>query len=254
MDNEIDYREEIGPQPQGIDKTGWISLGAGFLLALAVFFLPFLNRLFHYLLVLLHEFGHAFWGWLFGYFCVPAFTGQYGGGVTSINDNQNILIIIGVYFIFAFFFYLNRNNIKGILVLCALTLVYSLCAFTHVHNLIVIFMGHGSELIFAGIFFYRAISGRSIVKGAEQPLYAFAGFYIEFNNIKFAWKVIRNPVDRIMYDTDALAGHANDFSVIAKDYLHIRLETVFIFFLCCTALPPILAFLMHRYRSYLIRE
>ena len=53
-----------------------------------------------------------------------------------------------------------------------------------------------------------------------------------------------------------------DFSRIAEEYLHVELSTVALLFLLCCVLPPIAAFLAHRYkdrvrafiRSFLARE
>ena len=61
---------------------------------------------------------------------------------------------------------------------------------TGLNEPITIAMGQGFELLFAGIFFYRALSGFARVHGAERSLYGFLGFLIMFDNMRFVYRLI----------------------------------------------------------------
>ena len=43
--------------------------------------------------------------------------------------------------------------------------------------MLILFMGHGTELIIAGLFIYRALSGRSIVHSAGTAAVCASGFF-----------------------------------------------------------------------------
>lgn len=244
----------VSPGPGGLyhlDKNAWTSLGIGAALTAVVMLFPFLSFVFRYVTTLVHEIGHAIFGWLFGYPSVPAFDFRYGGGVTMHQDRK-IIIVIVVYLLFALLLYIYRRNGLSLIVITALVALYSLSAFTGMHQLIILFMGHGTELIFGSIFFYRALSGSAIVVAAERPLYAFLGFFMYFIDIRFAHRLMTSSTFRADYGDAKGGGHWMDFSRISIDFLHVRLESVAAFFLLFCLLAPFLTFLFFRYRDRLL--
>ncbi|HEX3035666.1 MAG TPA: hypothetical protein VHT73_11150 [Thermodesulfobacteriota bacterium] len=236
-------------QIQDIAKEGWICLLTGLFLAIVVLISPILSFIFHPLLIIIHELGHTFSGWLFGYPALPAFDFVYGGGIT-IHGEKNIGILALVYLSFSglFLYYLKNRTTLILLTVCIS--LYTLFTFTSLHDVFILFMGHGSELILSGVFLYRAISGSSIVHSIERPLYAFAGFFIELSNIRFSYQLSRSEYHRLLYEEEKGGGHWMDFSRIAEEYLNVELSTVsMLFFLCCF-LPPVMAFLACRYKRH----
>ncbi|MCP4158123.1 MAG: hypothetical protein GY757_61050 [bacterium] len=242
--------EEIKPALNPIEPAAWKALGTGFVIALAVFFTP-LSFLFTYLVVLVHEIGHALFNWIFGYPSVPAFDFVYGGGFAVHQDRETIIMIV-IYLFFGWLFYLFRRNLPTLGVLAVFTALYSYFAFTYIHRLIIIFMGHGMELIFAGLFLYRAVSGRSLKIPAERPLYAFLGIFTLFMDFRFANRLITSAAYRSEYEDAKGGGHWMDFSRIAEDFLGVELSTVAAFFLMLCILTPVAAFLFYRYEKYII--
>lgn len=233
------------------DREGWLSLGAGILITIIILFFPFLTFIFSYLKILVHEFGHAIFGWLFGYPTIPAFDFVYGGGGIAMHQDRRMVLLIVVYLGFCWLFYRYRRNRSTLVVLGITVLLYTLFAFTSLHNILIIFMGHGSELVFAGIFLYRAISGRGIIVAVERPLYAFVGFFIEFLDLRFAYRLITSHSYRVDYEAAKGGGHWMDFSRIAEEFLHVDLTAVASFFLVCCLFVPFLAFLFFRYQAYI---
>src|SRR6266850_2191771 len=80
-----------------ISREGWRALGLGLLLAAVLTAIPFFRILFFPLITIAHEMGHAVVAWIFGRPAVPAFDFTYGGGVTSIEEDQRISIIVLMY-------------------------------------------------------------------------------------------------------------------------------------------------------------
>jgi hypothetical protein len=237
---------------QHLDRKAWESLGIGLVTAVVILFVPFLSFVFRYLITLVHEIGHAIWGWFFGYPSIPAFDFTYGGGITMHQDRRIIIVII-VYLLFAWLFYLYRKNHFSLVVLFFIVTLYTLSAFTSFHSIVILFMGHGTELIFGAIFFYRALSGSSIIIDAERPLYGFLGFFIFFSDIGFAHRLITSTSFRAEYEAAKGGGHWMDFSRIAEEYLKVKLSTVAVLFLFLCLITPLLTFLFFKYKKNLFR-
>jgi hypothetical protein len=235
-----------------MNKDAWKSLGTGLVIAAVILSFPFLSFVFRYVITLVHEIGHAVFGWLFGYPSVPAFDFTYGGGITMHQDRR-IFIVIIVYLLFAGLFYLYRKNHLTIFVLVTIVALYTVSAFTSIHSFIILFMGHGTELIFAAIFFYRALGGSSVIIHAERPLYAFLGFFILFIDIRFAHRLMTSASYRAEYGAAKGGGHWMDFSRIAEEYLNIKLSTAASLFLVLCLITPLITFLFFRYKNYASR-
>ncbi len=244
-----DEEEEAYSGPLAVEPEGWYSLLGGAVITAIVVFIPFLNYILSYIITLVHELGHTTCHWLFGYPSIPAFDFVYGGGV-AIHQSRQIIIVVFIYLGFAYVLYLFRQKPQTVVILAVIVAGYSLAAFTPIHEVISLFMGHGFELLFATIFLYRAISGSAIIIAVERPLYAFLGLFIEFRDIRFAYRLITSHSSRIEYGAAKGGGHWMDFSRIARDYLHVDLTAVAGFFLVCCFIPPIVAFLAYRYRTY----
>ena len=109
--------------------------------------------------MLVHELGHTLFLLLFGYPAFQAFDFTYGGGI-SISVDRSMVLLAAVYGGIGWLAFLLRRNPRRLVAVAVLAAVYALCAHTSLHDKAIIFMGHGTELIIAGIFLYRALSGR----------------------------------------------------------------------------------------------
>ncbi|MGQ9896622.1 MAG: hypothetical protein ACUVR8_03535 [Acidobacteriota bacterium] len=248
------HRETWQPPPsvERMDIQGYQSILGGAALAAAVVFLPFFafpSFLLHPLVTLIHELGHTLAGWLYGYPSIPAFDFVYGGGVTLHQDRQWLLT--GLWLAaFTWLLYYFRSNPGTLLVLGGLAGAYVITAATTWHEAIVIAMGHGGELLFATVFLYRAWSGTSLVHQVERPIYGFAGFYIQFYDLHFAFNLLTSQAARLDYEEAKGGGHWMDFSRLANEFFGGRfLLVVVAFFLACL-LPPLIAWLLHRYQAH----
>lgn len=235
------------PGSEGIAREGWVAAALGAGAAAVVVQVPLLRFVFSYLTTLVHEMGHALTGWLYGYPSIPAFDFVYGGGITSHTQRAPWLAVAVQAGLVALLWLFRRNPASLALALGANAL-YALTAWTDAHEAVITAMGHGSELIIAGIFVHRALSGRACHHGAERATYAFAGFFITFDNLRFAYLLASSPYHRAVYEGSKGGGHWMDFSVLAQTF-HTSLEQIAgVFFVLCL-LPPLVAFLANHYRG-----
>jgi hypothetical protein len=241
---------ESAPEPRHLEKEDWIFLAVGLGITALILAVPLFRHIFRTLVTLVHEMGHMIFGWLFGYPSVPAFDIVYGGGVT-IHTARSTLLLVVIYVLFGLAIYSLRKNLTAVIILVVLALVHLMFTLTTLHELAVLFMGHGTELVIAGVFFYRALSGSAVIHASERPLYAAIAFFIVFSDVSFAYGLMTSPFARAEYGDAKGGGHWMDFSQIAEDFLNMSLAGVAGFFLlCCLATLP-MGFLAFRYQEYL---
>lgn len=231
-----------------IDAFGWASLALGFAAAVIVSLASFLTYLFSFFAVLVHEMGHALAGWLFGYPSIPSFDFFYGGGVT-IHQGRIIAISVLVYAAIGVGAFLFRRNMIMLALAALVAMVYTVLAFTSVHQVLIIALGHGTELIIAAVFLYRAISGRSLIQKAERPVYAFVGFFLVIYNVAFDYRLITDTGFRFEYEY-AKGGMEMDFTRLAYEYLHTELVTVAEVFLVLSLCVPFASLGFHLVRRH----
>ena len=237
-------------EQKGLDAAGWTAVGAGAVLALVVLGVPFLRFALSYLTILIHELGHAIFGWLFGYPTIPAFDFRYGGGL-AVHQSRSMLVLGMVHVALIALAAAYWRNRATLLVLGAGVGLYALCAHTAAHQVVILFMGHGFELAIAGVFLYRAFSGSAVASAAERPAYAACGFFIVFSDVVFAYHLLASPRHRTAYEMGTGGGHRNDFVRIATDFLHVDLAALAFVFLVCCVLTLALSFAAFRYREAL---
>ena len=230
-----------------IDRAGWTAFGGGLIAAVVAMQFPLAQAALSGLAVLVHEMGHATFGWLFGYPSIPAFDFSYGGGVTLHQERSlfvlGAVIAVGAYGVYALRAHaLPRNALAGSLAL------HGLIAFTRAHEALMLAMGHGGELCFATLALHRALSGRGCKLQAERPLYGLVGWFLVLYGAQFAWRLRTSAFHREVYEEAKGGGHWMDFSRLADEYFHTSLEAVATAFLLACVLPPVLALALQRLR------
>lgn len=242
--------EDYSPEPRSLDRNGWIMLGIGPTVALLSFLFFWLRWTLSVFETLVHEMGHAVFGWFFGYASLPAFDLIWGGGVTVHVDRSTALLLL-VYALLVVLIVFYRRNAAAVAVIVGVIAVHLFCTFTIYHSLLMVAMGHGTELLIGGLFIYRSLSGRAIIHPVERPLYSIIGFFLVFANIALSYTLLTSWYERGVYAA-AKGGHMEmDFIRIARDHLNWKLSSVALLFLVFSALTPVMAYLAFRYEQYI---
>jgi hypothetical protein len=244
---------EEAPEPVafGIDGFGLISLGIGLAGAIASLFFFWPLWIFGHLSIAIHEGGHAAAGWLFGYFSIPSFDFVFGGGIT-ISSERIWLIVAVVYFLFGLGAWFIRDQKPLLAGLGVIVAIYTALMLTYWHEMLIIGIGHGMELIFGGIFLYRAIGNRTIMIPVERPLYAFLGFFLLLYNGWLAWRLMTEAAFRQAYSSSKGELLAMDYSRLAYDYWNVSLKTVALIFFILTIATFFISWTLAVFRPQLI--
>lgn len=220
-----------------IEPAAWRALAVGAGLALASTGVPAFGVLIGMFVVLAHEMGHAVAGWLFARPSIPAFDFVYGGGVTAHLD-RSLPLLLAIYAVFGFALWALRHNRAAQKLVLALGAAHFFLVVTGADRAVITAAGHGGELLIAALFLHRAISGRACTLAVERPLYAWIALHIVLHDIHFAWGLMTSDFAREAYGDAKGGGHWMDFDVLARQWLHVRIQTVAAaFFAACLATP-----------------
>lgn len=233
-----------------LDQTGktivLIGVITGFLLCL----IPVIRFILSYLVIIIHELGHTVAGWLMGYPSIPALDFVYGGGITWQLSQRWALIPLLIYGGLGWLSYYFRRNRLTVITLSVVAFVYTVIYFTRFSQLVMIAMGHGLELLFMGIFLYRAFTGWSGQQPGERSLYGILGFFILFYNLNFTRQLLFDPVMRELYFMGKGDVLDHDFVRIAREFLQVNLSLVVVLFGLLCLLIPLVTWGLYRYQNY----
>ncbi|WP_299491961.1 hypothetical protein [Acaryochloris sp. IP29b_bin.137] len=240
-----------GWEPQTIDQAGWTAIATGIGLALLILASPQVTFLLSPLITLVHELGHTLTSWIFGYPAIPAFDFMHGGGMT-FNVGRIPFLMGLVYGGFGYLFYIYWQNYLTARVLLGSAIAYTLCALTGIHKFLMVSMGHGFELIFAGIFMARAISGYACRYSIERPLYGMLAAYVTFFDLQFSWQLIFDQASRAIYRQGKGGVIDHDLVRMARDMLKVDLSLTAAGMLLATLLTPLVVWGMYRYWRWIV--
>jgi len=196
----------------------WKVLGFGLVAAIVAYAIPFTRFVFSAIVTLFHELGHAVAGWLFGYASLPAFDLVYGGGLTHYGPFRlSIAFAIGC--VFAYLAWLFRENRKSLGIVAALFLIWLFFVTREWRRELALGVaGHLSELILAGILFYKALAGVGWKAPTfERPLGAFVAFFVQIHSTLFAWCLLHDSAFMEWYRRGKGGALMNDLESVALD-------------------------------------
>jgi hypothetical protein len=200
------------------NSNAWKLLGIGLIAAVIAHVLPFIRFVLSPLVTLLHEFGHAVAAWLLGCPAIPAFDFVYGGGVTHHKYFQLPLgILIGAGWAWLGWTFRRNPRTLTLIGICAGLWLIAVSSEWR-REVVISSMGHGGELILAGVLLYMALSGVGWrIPEIERPLGAFAAFFVQIQTMQFAWKLRNDPGFLAWYREGKGGAMMNDLEVIALD-------------------------------------
>ncbi|MFA4987352.1 MAG: hypothetical protein WC712_12260 [Candidatus Brocadiia bacterium] len=245
------FIEEEVLAPSGLDREGLISTAIAVGITGLIFLWPFLSYIFSYLGVIIHEGGHALFGWLLGYPSIPSIDLNFGGGVTLWWSKSYFLVGI-VFFLLAAAagWAYWRGRVLIFFIIVAIAGVYSFFALTGYGECLILLMGHGTEIFVGAVFLYFCLSGSPPVVSYDRALYGASGLFLLTNNFVFAMRLATDVNYLADYGEAKGGGNWMDFDRIGRDYLHVTTPhfALAFAFLCFGAL--VAGLLLWRYAAY----
>ena len=226
------------------------ALGIGLVLALLVSAIPLLRFVFSYLIILIHELGHALCYWVFGYPAVPAFDFVHGGGIT-VHQERSIALLLLAWVLLGGLIWLYRSNSLALKVFGTIAVLHLLLVVTGLDAWFGLAGGHAFELLFAAIFLYRAATGNAVKVPLERPLYAACGFFLLIQVLGLAGPLVTNASARGDYRSAKGGALAMDLDRLAHELLGVSLPSVALLLLLATLSVPLLTWLWIRHEEAL---
>lgn len=203
------------PGPIEKDTDRWFILGLGAFFAPALGLLPLLQYMGWFLASLVHETGHCASAWFFGSPAYPAI--RIDGHAAAMHSEQRTIIVVAVLAGLLWLAWHVRRRPTLRIVLGASVLLYPVLAFTEAHELIHLLAGHMGELAFAGVFFYRALSGGFTASTAEKVTYACVAWFLVGRNVILDFGLITSESARRAYIGNGSFGLTQDFLRTARE-------------------------------------
>ena len=241
--------DEPLPVEQHAEPLMGLSRGLAFLLIGApvafAFTLPIVRYMGWFLASLVHEMGHCLAAWLCGCPAFPAI--RLDGHAAAIHGEPHSWLagMIALGFL-ATSAHLFRSGMRVLPAFgAAIGLLLPLFAFTEAREVLFLSMGHGGELIFAGLCFHRALSGGFSHHDGERLLYAAVGWYLIGRNVSLFFGLWTSATARDAYHGNGSFGMENDLIRLAHD-LGWTLPSVGLLFLLGAIVSPLLGMSLGR--------
>lgn len=229
-----------GTEDEGIREGVWLDLAVGFAVATLVLSVPGMRGLHSAIMTVFHEFGHTLADWFFGFPALPAFDLRYGGGVTTAMPQSSALLAVAYVILLGLAWTLAENP-RGRVLAGALLVGYAATAHSTWCRAVISAAGHGGELVFAAIFFFRSVTGESVAFEAERTVYAAIAWATVIRGAQLALGLATSQQTRDWYEGAKGGGHWMDFSRLSRDHFGCDLETVAWAFLVACCLTPLVA-------------
>ena len=230
--------------------VGWESrqalvyLAIGAVLAPVFTFTPLLQYMGWFFGSLCHEIGHCVIAWLAGCPAFPAIS--LGGHAMARYSEQQTALALVMWGGCAALAWRNRTNFRVMVAFAAFALVYPAFAFTGMRDFFFLMGGHIGELVFAAVFFQRAIDGGFTESRAERIAYATLAWFLVGQNVWLTGGLLWSAEVQAWYARSGSFGLTNDYIRVAKGVLRVDLSVVAGFMLLASLLPLPLAWLLRR--------
>ncbi|MHC4550929.1 MAG: hypothetical protein ACYTEZ_19415, partial [Planctomycetota bacterium] len=218
----------------------------GAVLAPVFTFTPLLRFMGWFLGSLCHEIGHTAMAWLAGTPAYPAI--RLDGHAVAVHGEQYAWLCVIVWFVLAYVAWQFRAHRRAVWLWGGLTLVYPLFAFTGLREFFFLLGGHLGELVFATVFFWRALVGGFSRSRAERIAYATCAWFLLGRNLWLTGGLMWDEGVRTWYRSHGSLGLTNDYLRLAHEVMGVGLGTVaFLMFVVALAVLPV-AWILSRSR------
>jgi len=224
----------------GIPRSAFhVAVGAP--LALLLAWAPILRYAGWFMGALVHELGHTVAALYVGCLALPAIS--LAGHAAAFHAGQKKAAALLIWAGLAGLAVWSRRDRRALAVFAVLAATYPVLAFTGFRDVFHLVAGHLGELVFAAVFFWRALVGGFVHQEGERPLYAMLGWFWMGGNAFLFSSLTASEASRQWYRAHGSFGLQNDFVRLAGIW-GVPLETVTAPMILVSCLPLPAALLM----------
>ncbi len=219
----------------------------GFFLSLMIQYFYLTKFIFWLIGTVLHEGGHLFFNLLTACPALP--TIRLDGHAACVSRSQIFFVAIIIWLIFIYNIYVNhkedKHNLKLFFIVSSI--IYPIISFVPTIKLFLLLLaGHGTEIIIAGVFFFRVKTGLLVQNEIDRLLNSTLAWYLIITNLVFAFSVSFIDSARAKYYSGGSFGLTNDFVRISNDITGLDISFVLIpFFLITLTILPVSLYIAH---------
>lgn len=180
-----------------------------------------------YMSVFFHELGHTAAAWFYGYFTIPIFDFEHGGGFALMFGKPNPLIFISVWAALGYgaYYFREYKVVAGSFVALAIFGMLTVGSDTW-HRGVIDFMGPAAQCLVASFLLYRAIYNLAPRGNLERVLNAAFGFGINFYVLIDSFGLLHSTSRRLSYYNQKGSHGFGDFDKIAGRSLTLEFEHI----------------------------
>ena len=194
-ESEAAQRRRAGIEP-------WVYLGLGLATAPIFAWTPLLCYMGWFLAALVHEMGHATIAWLCAMPAVPAIS--LAGHAAAVHAEQSrLLALVIVVALIAAAWSVLKGRWRWIAA-GTIGVAYPLIALTELKELLHLLAGHGAELLFATLCFWKTLAGGLTGSRLERALYGTVGWLLLGTNASLCWGLMHSSAARAEYRSNGL--------------------------------------------------
>jgi len=164
-----------------------------------------------------HEIGHTLSAWFYGYFTIPMFDFENGGGLALSISDQEFIILITIWLAIAYGLYNFKDHIILKTLLISALILNLAFVFTDYHMVIINFTGPLFESLIGGYLIFRALFDLAPRGSFERFLNSFFGFGLIFQVFVESYGLLKSYSFRLMYYEQKQSHGFGDFDKIANE-------------------------------------
>ncbi|MEN8148668.1 MAG: hypothetical protein ABFS86_02525, partial [Planctomycetota bacterium] len=206
--------ETLAPRVRTGPSSGVVHLLIGVPIALVIGLAGPISFVGWFLTALVHEMGHCAAALFFGSFAVPAI--RLDGHAAAVHSDPSLIAQIVIWAVLGGLAWRFRGRRALLVTLAVAAALYPLFAFTRGREIVHLLAGHLSELAFATLFFWQAMTGRFTKTEAERPFYAALGWLWMGGAIVLFGSLAFSESSREWYLANGSFGLENDLVRVAR--------------------------------------
>ena len=205
-------KKQLFPERFRLIQSGPISSAFGLVVGVGLFlFLPMFGYLFGLIRVPAERLHTAFAGWIAGAppDSLPVMEVDYASRA-AVGHASSFLVSIGILVFLGVIAFIGKRSSAWFWLIGSLACLHSAMSMGEEHQLTILVLGHGLELFFCALFFFRAFTGSQVHFLSERAMYAVFAWMLWLENLRFSWHMVQSHMEQF-FTVKVIEGNVLDY-------------------------------------------